>query len=73
VWAAVCLGSEHSIEEDFHGFCFARWWGGGIKGGPAGGQVFGTMAIGEEAIVSDPHEALGEHMEQKPTDEFLGG
>jgi hypothetical protein len=42
-----------------------------IDGGPAGGQVLGTIAIGEEAIVPDPHEALGEHVEEKPTDELL--
>jgi hypothetical protein len=35
--------------------------------------VLGAVAIGEEAIVPDPHEALGQHMEEKPTDEFLGG
>ena len=34
-------------------------------------QVLGAVAIGEEAIVPDPHEALGEHMEEKPTNELL--
>ena len=34
--------------------------------------MLGAVAIGEEAIVPDPHEALGEDMEEKPTDEFLG-
>jgi len=71
VWAAVGIGPEYSNEEDFHDFCFARCRGGGFESGPAGSQVFGAVAIGEEAIVTDPHEALGEHMEQEPTDEFL--
>jgi hypothetical protein len=51
-----CIGPEHSSEEDFHGFY----------------QVRGAVAIGEEPIVPDPHEAFGEHVEEKPTDEFLG-
>ncbi len=50
VRAAVHIGPEHSKEEDFHGFCFARCGDGGVEGGPAGGQVFGTVAIGEEPI-----------------------
>ncbi len=33
--------------------------------------MLGTMAIGEEAIVPDPHEALGKHVEQKPSDKLL--
>jgi hypothetical protein len=71
--AAVCLAPKHSSEEDFHGFCFARRGGRGIEGGPTGGQVLGAVAIGEEAIVPDPHEALGEHVEEEPTDKLLGG
>ena len=44
-----------------------------IEGSPTGVQMLGTMAIGKEAIMPDPHEALGEHVEQKPTDRLLGG
>jgi hypothetical protein len=33
--------------------------------------MLGTMAIGEEAIVPDALKALGEHVEQKPTDKLL--
>jgi len=65
----VHIGPEHSKEEDFHGFCFARCGGGGVEGG----QVFGAVAIGEEPIVPDPHEALGEHVEQEAADRLLRG
>ena len=36
-------------------------------------RVLGAAAISEEAVVPDAHEAVGEDMEEKPTDEFLGG
>jgi hypothetical protein len=55
VRAAVGIGPEHPREEGLDGFGFGRHRSRCIEGGPAGGQVFGTMAIGEEAIVSDPH------------------
>ena len=50
VWAAVCVGPEHSSEEDFHAFCFARCGGGGhIEGGAAGGQA-GSGGAGETRL-----------------------
>ncbi len=69
--AALGIGPEDAYEEGFHGLCFARGGRRGIEGEPTGGQVLGAVAIGEEAIVPDPHEALGEHVEQKPTDKLL--
>lgn len=73
VRAAVCVRPEHSKEEDFHGFCFVRCRGGGIEGSSAGNQVRGAVAIGEEAVMPDALKALGEHVQQKPTDKLLGG
>ena len=52
VRAAFGIGSEDPNEEGFHGFRFARCWSGGIEGDPAGGEVLGAVAIGEEAIAS---------------------
>ena len=57
VRAAVCIGPEHAREG------VGRGRSRRIEAGPAGGQVFGAAAIGEEAIVPDPHEAFGEHVE----------
>ena len=62
VRAAVCVGAEHAREEGLDGFGFGRRRSRRIEGGPTGVQMLGTMAIGEEAIVPDPHEALGEHV-----------
>ena len=67
------IGPEDPNEERFHGFYFARCGGGGVEGGPAGGEVLGAVAIGEEPIVPDPHEALGEHVEQEAADKLLRG
>ena len=71
VRAAVGIGPEHAREEGLDGFGFGRRRSRRIEGGPADVQVLGAVAIGEQAIVPDPHERLGEHVEQKPTDEFL--
>ena len=71
--AAVDIGSEHPREEGLDRFGFGRRWRRRIERGPAGGQVLGAVAIGEEAVVPDAHEAVGEDMEEKPTDELLGG
>ena len=73
VRAAIDIDSEHPREEGLDRFGFGRRWRRRIERGPAGGQVLSAMAIGEEAIVSDPHEAVGEDMEEKPTDELLDG
>jgi len=73
VRAAVCVGAEHAREEGLDSFGFGRRRSRDIESDPTGGQVLGAVAIGEEAIVPDPHEALGEHVEQKPTDKLLGG
>ena len=35
--------------------------------------MLGAVAIGEEPIVPDPHEALGEHVEQEAADKLLRG
>jgi hypothetical protein len=71
MWAALGIGSEDADEEGLDGFGFCRRRSRRIEGDPTGGEVLGAVAIGEEAIVSDPHEALGEHVEQKPTDKLL--
>jgi hypothetical protein len=71
MWATLGIGSEDADEEGLDGFGFCRLRSRRIEGDPTGGEVLGAVAIGEEAIVSDPHEALGEHVEQKPTDKLL--
>ena len=72
VRAAIDIGSEHPREEGLDSFGFGRRWRRRIERGPAGGQVLGAVAIGEEAVVPDAHEAVGEDMEEKATDGFLG-
>src|SRR5215472_1696280 len=37
------------------------------------GDVSGTVAVGEEAIVADPVEALGQHVHQEAADELMRG
>src|SRR5215469_15502275 len=37
------------------------------------GEVGGTIAVGEEAIVADPVEALGQHVHQEAADELMRG
>src|SRR5215472_9454844 len=37
------------------------------------GDVGGTIAVGEEAIVADPVEALGQHVHQEAADELMRG
>src|SRR5215472_5136840 len=37
------------------------------------GEVGGTVAVGEEAIVADPVEALGQHVHQEAADELMRG
>jgi len=68
VRAAFGIGSEDPNEEGFDGFRFAGCGNGDIEGDPAGVQVLGAVAIGKEAIMPDALKALGEHVEQKPTD-----
>src|SRR5204863_3194153 len=37
------------------------------------GDVSGTIAVGEEAIVADPVETLGQHVHQEAADELMRG
>jgi hypothetical protein len=59
VGAAVDIGPEHPREEVLDGFGFGRRRSRFIEGVEADNQVLGAVAIGEEAIMPDPHEALG--------------
>jgi hypothetical protein len=52
VRAAVDIGPEHAREEGLESFGFGRCRSRRIAGGPAGDQVLGVVAIGEEAIVA---------------------
>src|SRR5689334_20824335 len=62
-----------------------RWWRvvGGLgvgllrgrgrgEQGPDPGDVGGPGAAGEQAVVADAVEAVGEHVEQKAADELVG-
>ena len=69
--AALGIGPEDPNEEGFHGFRFAQCLSRDIESDPAGGQVLGAEAIGEEPVVPDALKAIGEHVEEKPTDKFL--
>ena len=69
--AAFGIGPEDAGEKSLDGFGFGGFRGRRFECIPAGGQVFGTMAIGEDAVMPDALKALGEHMEEKPTDKFL--
>lgn len=39
----------------------------------AAGHLLGAVAVAEEAVVANALEAVGQAMEEKPPDEFLGG
>ncbi len=54
------IDTEDSGKEGFDGFRFARCGHGDTEGDATGGQVLGAMAIGEETVMPDPLEALGE-------------
>ena len=64
VRAAIDIGSEHPREEGLDRFWFGRCWRRRSERGPAGGQVLGAAAIGEEAVVPDAHETVGKDTEE---------
>jgi len=40
---------------------------------PGAFQVLGAMSIGEQAVMADAMEAIGQHVEEKAPNEFGGG
>ena len=62
-------------EELVPGGTVGRWrgWRGGAEELTAKGEVGGAGAVGEEAVVADADEAVGEDVEQEAADELVGG
>ena len=48
------------------------WLGGLAQQFPTTAQGTSLMPVGEEPIMSETHEAVGQHMQEEATDKFVG-
>ncbi len=67
------IEAHHPREECFGGLGRCRHRRGRIQCPAGAGQMLGAVAVGEQPEMADPHEALGEDMQEEPADKLLGG
>ncbi len=69
MWAGEDVSAREPEHDGLGGLLGARFGRGLIQEFSATGELFASVAVGQESKVPDAHETVGQYMEQEATDE----